>query len=189
METITLYHATWEGNIPSIMKRGIVPRTSQWCEEKIDELLAEYGLTRKDIPEWIWKSPLERCKETADRVYLSGDKKYAKDNCLAGLETESDLRAGIIAFKERRPQRPKLEEVMGKLECKVCQLEVPIEAIHEGKEALARFQKAKEALRQWGPERSEAEIRQEAYKLAFRQETAERVPPEWIKYCDSGIEN
>lgn len=184
MEKLNLYHATWEGNVPSIMEKGIVPRTPSLCEQKIDELLAEYGLTRKDIPEWIWKYPLERCKETADRVYLSGDKKYAKGNCLAGFEAEYDLRASLIAHKEKRPQRPKFEEVMGKLECKVCKLEVPVEAIHEGREALERFRKAKEALCGWHPERSDAEIEQEAYELAFRQETVDRVPPGWIKACD-----
>lgn len=181
-ETLTLHHASAEKNIPSIVEKGIIPKGKSACEQAIDGILSDLGLTREDIPDSIWKEPLERCKETESEVYLSIDEDYAKGNCLAGLEAEYQLRAKI---RRERGEDTSPKAVMGEIQCKSCKVQVPIESLTtttvEGLQGRARS-----VLRYYTrehPEWSEGQIKKEAFKRLFDEVTLDKVPPEWIKQC------
>lgn len=114
------YHGTWTGNVPSITKKGLIPRTRTQCEEHIDAILAEYGETRNTVPEYWWHYPLERCHESVGKVYLTGDKDYAACNCLAGFEPETHLRA----YLEAKRKHQKVVFNPPHTECSVCKVEL-----------------------------------------------------------------
>lgn len=68
-----VFHGTLEKNIPSIRKNGLIPHSIEHCEElkgeSITDLLA-----------------YKRCLNTANKVFVSGVKDYAIENCRAGQE-------------------------------------------------------------------------------------------------------
>ncbi len=180
-EKLTLYHASAEKNMPSIIKKGIIPKGSS-CEQGIDTILADLGLTRKDVPESIWKEPLERCRETEAEVYLSIDEDYAKANCLAGLESEYLLRARV---RQLRGEDTSPEAVIGEIQCKSCEVQVPIEklgsATPEGMQGRARS-----VIRFYAREHPEwpiEQVKKEAFTRLFNEVTLDKVPPEWIRDC------
>lgn len=132
----TLYHATWCGNIDSIMKVGLIPRTEEEVEETVNKILAEYGYTRKTVPFYIWGYPLLRLKETVGKVYLSGDPLYALQNCLAGFEAETQLRSYLKAKKEHKKMRylpieEALKERISDFSCGICEVELDDSEISE----------------------------------------------------------
>lgn len=184
-ETLTFYHASAEKNIPSIVKKGIIPRGKSACEQAIDSILSALGLTREDIPESIWKEPLERCKETENKVYLSIDEDYAKGNCLAGLEAEYEIRAKI---RRERGEDTSPEAVIGEVQCRSCEIQVPLEAIKGPMDRTPEQwqQAARSVIRFYTreyPERPEGQIKKEAFTRLFGEVTLDKVPPEWITKC------
>ena len=58
---LTLWHGTEAKNAPSIIEKGIRPRTLSECEERVDRVLREYGLSRQEVPEKVWRPSLARC--------------------------------------------------------------------------------------------------------------------------------
>ncbi len=101
--TVRLYHGSYIGNASSLLEKGIVPRRQLLdCDKFIDGVLADYNVTRADLPAWTWGYALERCQDTAAVVYLSGDYDYALGNSLAGFEAEDSLRK-IIAKQLNLP--------------------------------------------------------------------------------------
>jgi len=179
---LILYHASAEKNISSIVEQGIIPKGKSACEKGIDDILTDFGLTRKDVPEAIWKDALERYEETEGEVYLSIDEDYAKGNCLAGLEAEYQLRAKI---HQMRGEDPSPGAIIGEVSCKSCEVHVPIEALTattvEGLQGRARS-----VLRFYArehPDWSEEQIKKESFKRLFSEVTLDKVPPEWIKKC------
>lgn len=178
---LRLYHGSWSGNIPSILEKGIVPRSQlRACDTYIDDILAEYGLRREDVPEWMWKYPLSRCKETSEKVYLSADPAYATGNALAGFEAEDDLRrylAKLTGQEYKPPERP----------VTICEVEVPAELVEgepqwhwTAKKELTKWETVEHA-KQFIPELFEDE--EDIIKGVFRQVKLDRVPAEWIKAC------
>lgn len=185
-DKITFYHATSEKNIPSISEKGLMPRSESICEREIDRILAEYGLKRKDVPESIWGKPMERCKETAGKVYLTSDKDFAKANCLAGLEMEYELRAGVHSLHEEDTTP---EAIIGEIQCKCCEVEVPLEVIKErtpegwraAERSMIRF------FSNEHPNWSQEKVEVEARKQLFKEVTFDKVPPEWVKSCENSF--
>lgn len=122
-EAYILYHATLACNEPSILAKGLTPRTESQCETMVDEMLAKRGLTRAQVEPWQWQSPLQRCKETAGKVYLSGKREYAEGNCYAGGEVESDLCRVLSTKKWAGADYERFHQDLGG--CVVCEVEVP----------------------------------------------------------------
>lgn len=184
-ETITLYHATYEHNLQSILEHGITSRTSSECDITIDDIFSEYGLTRADVPAETVESSLERCRSTTGKVYLSIDKEYARANCLAGYEAEYELRTRLIAHKYSCP-KPSFEEVFGQLNCVTIEVAVPIETMdilrgYSLKELRARERSIAAFLYrqnpEWGKERAEID----AHKQYFEEIVVDAVLPAWIQ--------
>ena len=155
------YHATWSGNIDSILKKGIIPRKLEDADSTVDNILAEYGESRETVPKYCWYYPLLRLQETADEVYLSGDRNYAICNCLAGFEAETQLRSYLEARRKKKKFKYLTAEEALKREmpCSVCNIklkesEIPREQMEEFKdraETLAvrspdKFKTEQEAL-------------------------------------------
>ncbi|MBS3748169.1 MAG: hypothetical protein KGY67_00530 [Candidatus Thermoplasmatota archaeon] len=68
-----VFHGTLEKNIPSIREQGLIPHSIESCEqlkgESVTDLLA-----------------YKRCLNTANKVFVSGVRDYAIENCRAGQE-------------------------------------------------------------------------------------------------------
>lgn len=171
---VELYHATLSKNIPTILEKGIIPRTEEWCEKHIDSILGEYGLTRRDVDEWVWKSPLIRCKETTGRVSLSGNMQYAIGNCRAGKEAEIMLRSAIEKVPYDTVYRRLLEP------CSMCIVDVPsdtMELIFD-KPVGDKIREALEIFKKYDPKTT-----WEMAKEHFNEFRFPKIPREWIREC------
>ena len=182
---LRLYHGTEAKNVPSIMAKGILPRTPAECEQRIDKLLAGYGLTREEVPEKVWKPALLRCMETTNKVYLSPFKQYAMGECLSGLQDEYDLRSSVILHKEKLPEeeRPEWEQVLGKRLCKVCEVEVPVGELYL-EEKTHGFKQIKQEL-EWLKKNYPEFTQEDRFEVVMGVVNVDKVPPEWIKICDT----
>jgi hypothetical protein len=58
--TITLYHGTNERNLRKIQEEGF---KSFKPKSFVDEILGRYGMTRADVPDYIWQSELNYRKQ------------------------------------------------------------------------------------------------------------------------------
>lgn len=184
----TYYHASWCGNIESLMDRGLIPRTEQEAEETVDAVLAEYGYTREDIPKWRWQYALARLKETASRVYLSADPMYSLQNCLAGFEAEAELRSHVESFKRHKKVRYLTLEEVAKLRgpdirCGICEVELDDTKIEE----MERFKRNWERMtlderERWGLNTFEDYLHllmKEGVSITVKG----NIPPEKVKAC------
>lgn len=184
---VTGYHGTPRYNVAFIEEQGIVPRKPEGADALVDSILAEHGLTRKDVPEWVWKYPKLRWEETANRVYITGDKQYAIGNCRAGLEAEGDLRLNIRSWVMRRKRKKApqtYESVMEMPPCFICKLRIPISDIdpRDMEEFAGRIERVKGYLQEKGLPASD----RDAWEFLFSQVTytVPKVPPENILSCD-----
>ena len=111
--TAMVYHGSLVSNLNNILLAGIHPRSSSQCEFMVGGWLAEYGVSREEVPGWVWKYAQDRCGETVSEIYLSGDRDYAWGNSQAGKEAEVTLRTSLNAWlKESRGERLSSEERM-----------------------------------------------------------------------------
>jgi len=179
----TFYHASWTGNVPGIISKGIVPRSLEDADRIIDEVLAQYGETRETVPRYYWYYPLLRLQETAGKVYLSGDRDYAACNCLAGFEAEVQLRSYLEARKRRRKFRhlPPEEAMKREISCSVCEIridesEIPGEIMEDFK---ARAKRAAQAM----PHKFPTEQAALDYILSKVTITLDKVAPDKIVKC------
>ena len=82
--SITLYHGTNENNLRSILKNGFNVFEP---DNLIFQILSKYNLSKKDIPEYIWKRESDYRKEVP-YIYFTTSKEqarqYAKSSTQAG---------------------------------------------------------------------------------------------------------
>lgn len=71
--TITLYHGTTDNILNSILQNGFKPFNAG---NKIDEILARYGFSRKDVPDYIFFSEF-RMREKQPYIYFTTYKEQA----------------------------------------------------------------------------------------------------------------
>ena len=175
MAGVILYHGTLSENVPAILKKGILPRTREDCIKLVEELELEEE-------EEAYTFALVRCLATTGKVYLSGSKKYAIDNCRAGLEVEFEsVWIGSLRF-DPVLAREALEELK-KIPCSVLEVEVPSEVVPksgggrwEGEPIGKIMKEAVPFMKAIMPELTEEEA-----KSRLKEFTFEKVPAEWIK--------
>jgi hypothetical protein len=82
--TITLYHGTNDNILNKILKNGFIPVKPDLL---VEQILNKYNLTKKDIPEYIWKGEYLYRKEKPYLHFTTSKeqaKSYAKSSILAG---------------------------------------------------------------------------------------------------------
>lgn len=180
-ETAILYHGSSLSNLAAILTEGIKPRISSQCESMIDGWLAEYGYSRKDLPNWIWKYPLDRCKETADIIHLSGDKRYAWINSQAGKEVEVDFRTHLAAWLKEvrgeelsREERAEISDRVYEPYSVLFKVKIPTHWIHRIEDYKGRL----DSVMSHFPHMSEDEAWE--YLLSKVTITVDKVPNEYI---------
>jgi hypothetical protein len=179
------YHATWSGNIPSILEKGIRSRSEGQCESLVDDILSEYGETRESIPKYYWKWPLLRCKETVNRVYLSGDRDYAVCNCLAGFEAETQLRSHLEARKRHAKFRflSTKEALKKEMPCSVCEIALSRDEVP--RELMAEFEHRAESASLRSPDKFPTKEAALDYILENTTITLPMVTSDKIKSCEA----
>ena len=182
----TFYHATWSGNVDSIQKKGIVPKKLENADKIVDTILAEYGESRETVPKYYWHYPLLRLQETADEVYISGDRDYAICNCLAGFEAETQLRSHLEARRKKKKFKYLTTEEALKREmpCSVCNIKLKENEIP--REQMEEFKDRAKTLAVWSPDKFKTE--QEALDYILSKVTLvlnkKGIPKERITKCE-----
>jgi len=178
--SIRLYHASSSKNINSIKRLGILPRGRiQNHEAYIDSILTEYGVTRADVPEYIWKYPLDRLMETSKHVYLSADPRVAKGNALASYEAEDMMRRELSCHLGLEYKKPKRE-------ISVCEVDVPADLVDGPvpswmKDAETKWEIVERCNKLIG---DLYEDEQDVLRHVFTEVKLDKpIPPEWVKGC------
>jgi len=145
----------------------------------IDSILAEYGVTRADVPEYIWKYPLDRLEDTSSHVYLSADPRVARGNALASYEAEDMLRRSLS-------QHLGLEYKQPKRDVSVCEVDVPAELVDKevmglGGKTESKFEIVERCKKSIG---DVWEDEQDIIRHVFSEVRLDKpIPPEWVKGC------
>ena len=169
-----LYHGT-RLDKETILKEGLKRPD---YNRLIDEVLARYGYTKDDIPEWIWKMELdyrlEEYKEFSPefKPYLAFTLNHdqARDYAYMGGEFEYLLIQRLLAWKTGNWPKSGEEAIKGRGTMKVVTVNVPKEYIPQGE--LERMEK----IRSVGYDPYE--------KFVWNIPIFRDVPPEWIMRVD-----
>jgi len=186
METVTLYHSTPSYNVPSILKKGIIPRTPEQCRKRIDAILKEYSIDKKKVKEH-YEYAIARCMESTRAVCTSGDKYYSIQNCRAGEEDKELILRGIANYLANDKSYSELvKELIPKPSCHTCEIKVPLNTpltrVFEGETVRDEIERAKSNLREAFPEWDEEKVNKEAQQIK-RCLIFKHIPPEWITSC------
>ena len=192
MRTISIYHATLKENIPSILQHGIVPRGGSFCEH----LVEKHGAAThpSDL-----KLAIKRCQRTQGRVFTSGHRPYAVENCRASLEAEADLLRSKLRESYKRAHnippdiapdlrtcwtiREQIEqELKEKHPCSIVTLHVPCDTVpfeYNGKQTemplCTYLETLSLNLREKWPETTDEEVLELLGEITFTH-----IPKEWI---------
>jgi hypothetical protein len=103
-----LYHGT-RGNPESILEHGLKPHgLDESKEATIDRVLAEFGLTKETVPEWVWKGELEYEKQRGQgHSHLCLNTETGAGYSDMGGEPAYKIRQGILWWQNH----DKLEEL------------------------------------------------------------------------------
>jgi hypothetical protein len=110
--SVTLFHGTNENSLQTILKNGF---NSIKPETLINQILSKYNLSKKDIPDYIWKEELNYRKENPYIHFTTSKeqaKEYARNSLQAGefentiiqllkewLEKEKQIKIDIPVYK------------------------------------------------------------------------------------------
>ena len=148
-----VYHVTSETNVEKIKEKGLQPGQPS-CVRTVHELTKWYldegkfhpGIFEKaggnilaDLLLEAITGAVGRCVE-AESVYLSPNKSYAIDNCLAWAEVSDNLNGRLEVFYQnaRKPKidqtseetiKSSLEEIIKERPCMLCEFELADEDI------------------------------------------------------------
>jgi len=124
--TITLWHGSPAFNKDSILQKGIIPRNTdaeRQINNAIHKIAIDLNVNEKKLKRYLVrqgyvksaKRRLLESKEKGGVVYLSGNKEYAKQNALAGLEWYYYLLLGAKGYKYRDFYKAKIKLARQKL--------------------------------------------------------------------------
>ena len=92
------YYHFWHGtpvqNKESIIQSGILPRKQTSPKNMVETILAQQGVKKEHVPKDIYEWPETHVQSTRKNVYL-GTHDYARQNSLAGLEAENEIKVGL----------------------------------------------------------------------------------------------
>jgi len=117
----------------SIKEKGVIPHTEKYCNEMVDGIMDDFGLTRDKVPKGRWEWGLKRCMESTTGVWMSPNKDYATQNCRAGLEGENDIISNVKGFKQKKsapPSRSLSLKWLDENPCCICEFKVKLKDLY-----------------------------------------------------------
>jgi len=158
--TMTLWHGSPQRFKESILKQGILPRcalpiTNETLDKTTKELAQKIEQVHgvKPSAETMEKAKhfaRERIQMTHGCVYTSGDKEYAKGNCLAGDEWQHGLAQYLLGSLKDEGKLPRELNITiashrfyPDMKCAVFSLEVPVKdakSVEENKDTFRIYE-------------------------------------------------